>query len=947
MTKSQRKVLRSTGLMGVLLTLVVLVLDQIGALTPLERLLYDMRAKYCQIWLLVPADRIVHFDIDDAALASLGRWPWPRTLLAQLTDELRRAGPRIIAFDIVFPESEEPATTAAFDEAIEPSKADLAFADAIRSSGRAILPVSFTFESTQTPDPVRDAIAHELNGDLELRPEDLPQRLARRGLTHVAPEKLTHEFLRAREEVMLDRLLDPALKGRGLQAARTKLLPHSEPLSSSPTLRLLRKCYEQAQAIASLDVKTRAMSPRLPSLLHCTDAQCPIAAFGDAAQYIGFVDYLPVDDGVVRRVPLWVEYRGRLVPQFGFLLACAMLDVDVRDERQVELWPDRVIIRPPGAAPIVLPVGTYPAAAYGLVGMQLDIPWAGRKGWKSLYGLDADGSPRRHLSLNVVADACNRRRAIQTNNHNADDAIRFLLGHINENERLAQYNAHLPPVDDVGARDAVIQFVMKEVTGSGEIESYRSLTSDQLNKLSADDRDTVTRTLSSYDALAQVRQQNRSLGSELEGLTQLLRREVAGKAVMIGSTASSATDTVPASIDARCPGPVAHSTIFNGIMTRRLFWEAPPWATILIALGMGVLTTAAVVFMSPWLAVATSGALGAAYLALNGILLYDRQHMIFGLAGPVAAAAVVWSGCTLFRYILDRGEKVRITRRFRSYVDPVLVNYVIENPDKVRLAGEKKEVSIVFTDLRDFTRLTERLGEGVVGVLSEYMGEMVPVIRECRGYVNKFLGDGIMCLFGAPVWHPDHAGDAIAAVMKMNRALACFNERLKVRDLPPLTMRAGINTAHVIVGDAGADATDYTAVGDGVNVAFRLESANKVLGTNTLIGARTAELVDGRYLLRPVGRLHVVGKSEPLMTYEPLAIAQDATDPQRRVVEETEKVVRLYQSGKFGECLAAIAAAQQRLGCSGRLLELYRELCERYKSHTPIDFRGQITLEEK
>lgn len=946
MTKSQRKLLRSTALMGALLTLVVLLLETIGALTPLERLLYDMRAKYCQFAVPEPTDKIVHFDIDDAALASLGRWPWPRTLLAQLTDELRRAGPKIIAFDIVFPESEEPAATAAFDEAIEPSKADRAFADAIRGCGHTMLAASFHFESAQAQDPVRDTIADELNSDLELSPEDLRQRLARRGLTQVAPEKLTHEFLRAREEAMLERLLAPNLRGQGLQTARHKLLPHSEMLSDSPTLRLLRKCYDQAQAIASLEVKTRPLSPRLPPLLHCSDPQAPIAAIGDAAQYIGFVTYLPLDDGLVRRVPLWVEYRGRLVPQFGFLLACAMLDVDVRDERQVELSSGHVIIRPPHDAPIVIPVGTYPAAAYGEVGMEFAIPWAGRN-WKSLYGLDADGNPRRHLSLNVVADACNRRRAIEANNRNADDAIRFLLGHINENERLTQYNAHLPPLDDVDARDAVIQFVMKEVTGSGEIESYRSLTSDQLNKLPADDRETVTRTLSSYDALLQIRQQNRSLRDELDGLTQMLRREAAGKAVMIGSTASSATDTVPASIDARCPGPVAHSTIFNGIMTRRLFWEAPPWATILIALGMGLLTTTAVVFMSPWLAVATSAALAVVYLALNGILLYDRQHMIFGLAAPVAAVAVVWSGCTLFRYILDRGEKARITRRFRSYVDPALVNYVIENPDKVRLAGEKKEVSIVFTDLRDFTRLTERLGEGVVGVLSEYMGEMVPVIRGCRGYVNKFLGDGIMCLFGAPVWHPDHAGDAIAAVMKMNRALGCFNERLKARDLSPLTMRAGINTAQVIVGDAGADATDYTAVGDGVNVAFRLESANKVLGTSTLIGARTAELVNGRYLLRPVGRLHVVGKSAPLMTFEPLAIAQEATEQQRRMVEETEKVVRLYQSGKFCECLEAILNAERRLGCPGRLFELYRELCERYKSQTPVDFRGQITLEEK
>ena len=947
MIKSQRKLLRGTGLIGVLLTLVVVMLEEVGALTPLERMLYDMRARHCQIFVPQPTDKIVHFDIDDAAIISLGRWPWPRTLLARLTDELRRAGPKVVAFDVILPDPAEPAATAAFDEALGPSAADRAFADALKSCARSVLSASFEFQSAQTRNPIRDAIAHELNEDLELRLEDLPRRLAQRGITQVPPEKLTHEFLRAREEVMLERLLDPAVRGQSLQALRSRLLPHSQMLSGSPTLRLLRNRYELAQASISLEAKTRPIQPGLPPLLHCTDAQAPIAAIGNAAQFIGFVNYLPIDDGVVRRVPLWVEYRGRLVPQFGFLLACAMLDVDVRDGRQVELMAERVVIRPPHETPIVIPVRTYTADAYGEVGMQINVPWAGRMGWKSLFGLDADGNPRRHLSLNIVADLCDKRRAIETNNRNADNAIRFLLGHISANERLAEYNAHPPPPDDVDTRDTLIQFLMKELAGTGEIDLYRNLSSAQLNELSADDRRVVASTLSSYDALSQIRQQNRSLRDEVDGLVRLLRREVGGKAVLIGSSASSATDTVPASIDPKCPGPVAHSTIFNAIMTRRLLWEAPHWATIVIAIALGLLTTAAVMFMSPWLAMASVAATCASYLALNGILLYDRRHMIFGLAAPVTATAVVWAGCTLFRYVLDRAERARITRRFRSYVDPALVTYVIENPDKVRLEGEKKELSIVFTDLRDFTRLTERLGEGVVGVLSEYMGEMVPVIRGCRGYVNKFLGDGIMCLFGAPVWHPDHAGDAIAAVTQMNRALASFNDRLKARDLPPLTMRAGINTAQVIVGDAGADATDYTAVGDGVNVAFRLESANKALGTSTLIGARTAELVNGRYLLRPVGRLHVVGKTEPLMTYEPLAPAQEATDEQRRIVEETEKVVRLYQSGSFGECLEAIVAAERHLGCSGRLFELYRQLCKRYKSQIPIDFRGQIILEEK
>jgi len=940
MIKSQRKLLRGTGLLGVLLTLFVVMLEEVGALTPLERLLYDMRAKYCQIFVPEPTDKIVHFDIDDAAIASLGRWPWPRTLLARLTEELHRAGAKVVAFDVTFPDTDGPGPTGAFDDALDPSPPDRAFAEALRSCGRAVLAVSLEFQSARAPDPLHDAIVRELRQDLELRPEDLSQRLARRGITNVLPEKLIREFVQTREEVMLDRLLDTAAQGYGLQELKSRLLPHAEMLSRSPTLRLLRRQYDLARAITSLERKARPISAGLPPLLHCSNAQPPVAVIGDAAQFAGFVNYLPLDDGVVRRMPLWVEYRGKLVPQIGFLLACAMLDVDVTDGRQVELSADRIIIHPPHDAPIVIPVRTYPTAEYGEVGMQINIPWAGRKGWRSLYGTDADGNPRRHLSMNIVWDLCNKRDAIVINGRNADLALDLLLGSI-DRERQKSYRDHPLPLDEIDLRQKRVRDAIA-IADALFMDDFRRKPPQERAQATNQELNYVT----TYNALVAIKQQYPILRQERDVLSHRLRREVDRRAVLIGS-AATAGDAVPTSIDPMCPGPVVHGTIFNGIMTGRLLWEAPHWATIVIAIALGLLTTSAVMFMSPWVAMASVAATCTSYLALNGILLYDRRHMIFGLAAPVMATAVVWAGCTLFRYVLDRAERARITRRFRSYVDPALVNYVIENPDKVRLEGEKKELSIVFTDLRDFTRLTERLGEGVVGVLSEYMGEMVPVIRGCRGYVNKFLGDGIMCLFGAPIWHPDHAGDALAAVTQMNRALASFNDRLKARDLPRLTMRAGINTAQVIVGDAGADATDYTALGDGVNVAFRLESANKALGTSTLIGARTAELVNGRYLLRPVGRLHVVGKTEPLMTYEPLAPAEEATDEQRRIVEETEKVVRLYQSGSFGECLEAIVAAERRLGCSGRLFELYRQLCERYKSQIPIDFRGQIILEEK
>ena len=942
MTKSQQKVLRSTGLIGILLTFLVVILDRVYVLQPIEHVLDDKRALYCQHYVPPPTNAIVHFDIDDAALSSssLGRWPWPRTMLADMVRELSRAGAKVVAFDVMFPEPEGRGPLGAYDDNLEPSKADLDFADALRGCNRALLPVSFLFKGHSSEDHVHEVVRDILARNLELERKDLPAALKACGAIDVPPDVAEAHFVRAREEAMLGRLLSKALAGKSIQEAREILLPNSGVSTQSPTLRLLRAQYDLAQAITLLLAKSRPEPEPagLPSLLEGTDAlQTPIPVLAGACRYSAFVNYLPLDDGIVRTVPLWVRYRDRLIPQIGLALACADLEVDVNDPRQVEVTADRVIIRPPHELPIFIPVTTLPAsspnAVYGSVGLQIYIPWAG-KSWKSVYGTDTEGNPLRHYSLNMVWDVWEGRQALARNNHSADEALDTLLNATDPDlpDEYSKLRDRLDP-SDFTTREEWINKTLKKAD-----DTFMSKGSSQ--KLDE-------RGLDAYHALQDIQKNTPALQKVLAKNETDLQYAVKNKAVLIGSIASGAQDQVSTSIDPATPGPVVHSIIFNAIMTRRFLWNSPPWMTLVIAITLGLLTTAAVTAMSPWTALASTAALAATYLAFNGVWAYDKHRMIFGLATPLAAIAVPWAGSTLLRYILERTEKAHITRRFRTYVDPALVNYVIENPQKARLDGERKEITVVFTDLQGFTSLTEKLGEQAVHVLSEYMGTMVPVIRASNGYVNKFIGDGIMCLFNAFEPNPRHAADALNAVMNMNRAMVPFNLRLKERGLPTLIMRAGINTDHVIVGDAGAESCDYTALGDGVNLASRLESANKAVGTHTLLGARTAQMIDGNYLLRPIGRLHVVGKTEPVMTFEPMALTADATEDQKRLVEETAKIVELFHKGEFGLCVEAIDAAEKRMGDSPKLLRLYRELCERFQIEVPIDFRGQIVLEAK
>jgi adenylate cyclase len=300
--------------------------------------------------------------------------------------------------------------------------------------------------------------------------------------------------------------------------------------------------------------------------------------------------------------------------------------------------------------------------------------------------------------------------------------------------------------------------------------------------------------------------------------------------------------------------------------------------------------------------------------------------------------------------ISERRERARITSRFSNYVDPALVNWMVKHPEQTTFDGVTREMSMVFSDLVGFTTLTEKLGEKAIPLLREYMGMMIPAIREYGGLIGCLMGDGIYCFFGgAPEPDPDHAMHAVQSVYMMQAKLAELNESFKERGLPTLGMRVGVTTGHVIVGDGGCPPvrSDYTALGDAVNLAARLESANKPLGTDSLITDRTAELLNGAYIMRPVAKLRVKGKEEAVAVFEPLCPADAITPEIRRIVECTESMVSAYQRAEFNACVAAADSLDREITKSKKLAHLYRDLAQQYLLKPPDEFDGTVTLTEK
>lgn len=926
----ERRRLGRTALLAAVTIAIVAIAERVGVLEPLERHLYDRRVRGYQRFMPEPTDRLVHVDIDDAAIDEIGRLPWSRWKLAVVTDVLREAGAGQIGLDLLLSEREGEASVGGPDAVL---------AGSIERAANVVMPLSLAIHERRPP--LFDRMVRLLEQDPAMsRPDCLAAVAASdEGGADIEASRLFHPALREGLRRRIEREL-----GRGAAGPddlRKRLLPAlSAIVTHSARLTEIARQYERALSMRRLRELGRPWAPSADGVAVAADAIVPIPPLADAAAATGFVDFLPDADSVLRSVPLWVAFDGDLYPQMGLALACQALGVSMSD---VRVEPGRVVI-PGGAdegADRVLPVGRRRAGPRGeVVGCLFDVPWRGPvNAWWRMY--ERPGSEHAtHVPVTSLWSIHESAERVATNLATLDDALLWALSRLDP-PRFKALQADPPPAADLAARETLSRICLEQMATLGFLQVEQFDPAD----LEAEERELLL-TIGHLRLLpAELRRQ----AADLEARRAALRGRVQGRAVIVGLVATGAiVDVVPTPLHMRCPGAVVHGAIFDAVMTGESWRRAPRWVGPALVVLLGLLGTVAVGSLAPLGATVMALVLGIAWWLLNAVLLFDRANLIVPAAGPLVVVALVWAVGTLHRFVAERIERARITGRFRSYVDPALVEFVVEHPEQARFDGAVRELTVVFTDLAGFTTLSESLRERTVPLLNEYMGRMVPVIRQRGGYVNKFLGDGIMFFFGAPRANAEHARDALLTALDMQTELADFNRWLAGRELPSVKMRVGISSGNMVVGDAGSsDASDYTVIGDAVNLSARLESANKATGTWILINDRAAMLAWDQFLLRPIGRLQVVGKRQGVMTYEPLVPLACADDAQRRLVELTDAMVSAYIRGRFQACTAAAGHLEAACGPSP-LTQLYRRVSAAMDGAPPgPDFVGQIVLEEK
>jgi adenylate cyclase len=320
------------------------------------------------------------------------------------------------------------------------------------------------------------------------------------------------------------------------------------------------------------------------------------------------------------------------------------------------------------------------------------------------------------------------------------------------------------------------------------------------------------------------------------------------------------------------------------------------------------------------------------------VLFYMYNHTIISMTYTLIAALGGFITINGYLFVLERKQKSFITNAFGQYLSPKVIDILVKNPDKLSLGGERREMTAYFSDIGGFSSISEKLTpDQLVSLLNEYLTEMTDIISKYDGTVDKFEGDAIIAFWGAPLEQPDNALRCCLATIEMQNRMKEIRAQFAKEDKPVINVRMGINTGPMVVGNMGSQTRmDYTIMGDAVNLAARLEGANKYYNTYTMISHYTYNLVKDEVEVRELDTIRVIGKKEPITVYELIETKGNLDDLTSNLVRRYNSALELYKNRKFGEAKAEFESIVQDDPEDGPS-KTYISRCEAYLKEPPED----------
>jgi len=421
------------------------------------------------------------------------------------------------------------------------------------------------------------------------------------------------------------------------------------------------------------------------------------------------------------------------------------------------------------------------------------------------------------------------------------------------------------------------------------------------------------------------------------------------KIVIVGATAIGIYDLRVTPYSSVYPGVEIHATAIDNILHGNFLHRSS---------GTSLLDVCVIVFCGLFIGIvvprvkAVQGMVLSLLVLISFVLIntfiFSRYNLWLNIIYPALTMIMIYLGITVYRYITEEREKKKIRGAFQYYLTASVINEMLKDPSKLKLGGDKKDLTVLFSDIRGFTTISEKLTpEDLVHLLNEYLTEMTNLVFKYDGLLDKYMGDAIMAVFGAPLDQPDHAVRACRTALDMMEELKKLQNKWADEGRPVFDIGIGINSGDMVVGNMGSDMRfDYTVMGDMVNLGSRLEGINKEYGTNIVISEYTYAAIKDVLLCRELDSVRVKGKKLPVKIYELLGEKKDA--------EKWEKAVSLFEEGlskyKQGLWDEAIAAFRKVLEVrkDDAPAKLYIDRCEELKKNPPEGpWDGVFTMTRK
>lgn len=389
--------------------------------------------------------------------------------------------------------------------------------------------------------------------------------------------------------------------------------------------------------------------------------------------------------------------------------------------------------------------------------------------------------------------------------------------------------------------------------------------------------------------------------------TDLMRGAISGKTlegaiVMVGTSAQLLGDLKPTPVQASLPGVVIHAHTLQGLLHPEILLHEPAWGLTIELIGLAALTLLMLMLYplcGPRVLLLTATTLLLIVIAAN-VWMWHAEHIRLDLLPSLLLVFAVTGIFATYDMLRENRERKHLQHLFGQYVPPEHIQQLMTTPANASLAGEKRDMTVLFADLHDFTALAEQLDtQTLKNLLNRYLDAATGIIFQHNGTVDKYIGDMVMAFWNAPLTEPEHARQAVLTALSLRQMLQENAENYRKQGITPLQLGIGINSGEMNVGDMGSSyRRAYTVIGDAVNLAARIESLTRHYGVDILVSEHTRQHCKG-VVFRTVDRVQVKGKQESVLLYHPLGLGEEITPHIRQLYQLHEQAMQHYWQGNW------------------------------------------------